>query len=103
MTQPMSTSSAGLLALAERPLDAWLDEPGQCRPCHGPIVPKTGLGMFRDWLCYRIVLWWPNRFFMSAPHAAILPYAGTHAFTCTCWPKVRAAALRARASQEQQQ
>lgn len=63
---------------------------GHCDVCHGPIVPKTRLGMFRDWLCYLAALYWPYRFFMSAPHAAILPYAGTHAYTCTCWSKVKA-------------
>jgi hypothetical protein len=69
--------------------DHWLDEPGQCRPCCGPILPKSRLGMFRDWLCYVIVLWWPLRFFMRGPMPLILPYAGTHAYTCTCWSKVR--------------
>ncbi len=68
--------------------DAWLDEPGQCRPCRGPVVRKTKLGMIRDYVCYVAVLWWPLRFFMRGPMPALLPYAGNHAFTCTCWPKV---------------
>lgn len=72
----------------ERRLGAWLDEDGQCRPCHGPILPKTRLGMIRDYICYIIVLHWPYRFFGSRPHLAILPYAGNHAFTCTCWSKI---------------
>lgn len=69
-------------------LDAWLDEPGQCRPCHGPIVAKTKLGMVRDYICWLIIMVWPMRFFMRGPMPMILPYAGTHAYTCTCWSKI---------------
>jgi hypothetical protein len=76
-----------------RRLDSWLDEPGQCRPCHGPILAKTKLGMIRDYVCFVTVMWWPLRFFMRGGMQHILPYAGTHAYTCTCWPKVYAANL----------
>lgn len=69
-------------------LDAWLDEPGQCRPCHGPIVPKTKLGMIRDYACFVAVMWWPDRFFLTAPHRWLLGHAGSHAYTCGCWHKI---------------
>lgn len=69
-------------------LASWLDESGQCRVCHGPIVPKTKLGMIRDYVCYVAVMWWPMWFFMRGGMQTILPYAGTHAYTCTCWPKI---------------
>lgn len=75
-------------------LDSWLDEPDQCRPCHGPIVVKTRLSMIRDYACWALVMIWPNRLFMRFGMAQLLPYAGTHAFTCTCRSKIAAAKAR---------
>jgi len=61
---------------------AWCDE------CHGPIVRKTKIAMCWDYLGFVIALHWPHHFFASWPHLAVLPYAGSHAYTCTCWPKI---------------
>jgi hypothetical protein len=40
-----------------------------------------------SWVCWHLVMHWPNRFFMSRLHAAVLPWAGNIAFRCTCWNK----------------
>lgn len=57
--------------------------------------------MLRDWVCYLVVLRWPLRFFMRGGMASILPYAGTHAFTCTCRDKVALANRAARPKEGQ--
>lgn len=64
---------------------------GHCNDCFQPITGEGWLKLAFYWLCYRLLLAWPDRW-MPWP---ILPYAGAYAYACRC-PN-RAAALRAHA------
>ena len=76
-----------------------LAEPSWCDKCHAHVIPM-GLGEYLwSWACWHITMHWPHRFFMSRPHAAILPWSGNIAYRCVCIRNQRFA-LRASASSE---
>lgn len=63
------------------------DEPEWCETCHGPIWGKSlvelDLSHLAHWIWMRLPMWLAfNRVGM-----AILPWAGTHAFGCSCHDK----------------
>jgi hypothetical protein len=73
-------------------------EPPWCESCHTHIIPMGLAEYCWSGVCWFLVMHWPDRFFMSRPHAAILPWAGNIAYRCTCWSNQRpAASLRAMA------
>ncbi len=59
-----------------------------CRECFGPILPKRRFQLLADSLAYDLFLALPNCIAFSRVGFLLLPYAGTHAYTCTCPAKV---------------
>ena len=70
-------------------------DPPWCDDCYGPIFHKTIRERVLSAVCWFLVMHWPYRFFMCRAHAAVLPWAGTYAYTCTC-RKGRAALAKSR-------
>jgi hypothetical protein len=64
-------------------------EPGWCDKCQAHVIPMGVAELALAWVCWQLVMHWPDRFFMSRPHAAVLPWAGCWAFRCTCWANNR--------------
>ena len=60
-------------------------EPDWCGKCHAPIIPRGAAELAWSWLCWWLVMRWPDRWFVNRAHMAILPWAGNIAFRCTCW------------------
>lgn len=67
---------------------------GHCDDCYQPICDEGRMRRAFNWLCYRLLLAWPDRW-MPWP---LLPHAGSYAYSCGC--KNRRLALRARASSD---
>lgn len=63
---------------------------GYCDDCCGPIAPKSAFELVRDGLIYDLLISLPAWFRMETRLGyALLPYAGSHAYTCTCPAKCR--------------
>jgi CBS domain containing-hemolysin-like protein len=61
-----------------------VSDPTWCDKCFGPRIPFTMAEWCWSWVCWFVVLRWPDRWFMNRVHAAILPWAGSIAYRCTC-------------------
>jgi len=66
--------------------------PEYCEPCHGFVEPRTRFELVRDWLAFELVLAspaaWTARGLGWRWLLWLLPYAGNHAYACTCPEKV---------------
>jgi hypothetical protein len=56
-----------------------------CDKCHAPPFSRLPrMERWLSWVCYWLVMHWPDRWFVSKPHLAILPWAGNVGFSCHC-------------------
>lgn len=61
--------------------------PGECDSCHGPVFGRHWLANVRDRLAWRLFMLLPDWLAFGRGGFAILPYAGGHAYTCSCFGK----------------
>jgi len=60
------------------------DETAFCETCHNAIIAMPLWERALSRICWTLAMHWPYRWFMSKPHAAILPWAGNYAYRCFC-------------------
>jgi hypothetical protein len=70
-----------------------------CETCHAPIMGVSDLELDLSHIAYWLVMKWPLGWFERV-WFALLPWAGTIAYACSCRNKNRAAIAKATAEQE---
>lgn len=59
-------------------------EPEWCEKCFGPVIVMPLWERALSRVCWWLAMHWPDRFFATKPHLAILPWAGNIAYRCHC-------------------